>query len=68
VAEALVNNAWISDNIGALTIPVLSQYLHLHVEVDRITLDPTMPDSTVWHWDPFCKYSASSAYQALFLR
>jgi hypothetical protein len=31
-------------------IPVLSQYLHLRVEVDRITLGPTVPDSTVWRW------------------
>jgi hypothetical protein len=37
------------------------------MEVDRITLGLTMPDSTVWHWDPSGKYSTSSAYQALFL-
>jgi hypothetical protein len=67
VAEALVNNAWINDIRGALTIPVLSKYLHLCVEVNSITLGPTVPDSTVWRWDPSGKYSASSAYQTLFL-
>jgi hypothetical protein len=48
VAEALVNNALISDIRGALTIPVLGKYLHLCVEVNSITMGPTVPDSTVW--------------------
>jgi hypothetical protein len=40
VAAALVGHAWIQDIVGALTIPVLMQYLHLGQQLEHISLSP----------------------------
>jgi hypothetical protein len=34
--------------LGALTLPVLLQYVHVRESLESITLDPSSPDSIVW--------------------
>jgi hypothetical protein len=67
IVEGLQNNSWISDIRGPLTVPILIQYIQLCEQVKLITLDPVVSDSTIWRWESSGIYSASSAYQALFL-
>jgi hypothetical protein len=51
VAEGLENNSWITDIRGPLTILILILYVQLHEQVELITLDPAVSDSTVWRWN-----------------
>jgi hypothetical protein len=39
VAKGLVNNTWAHDITGALTVPVLIQYLEIHQRLQHIHLD-----------------------------
>lgn len=59
VQDALQNNCWVRDVVGALTT---------HVYVWRLTrevaLDPLLSDRFVWKWSPDGTYSASSTYHA----
>jgi hypothetical protein len=67
VQQALHDAAWIADISGALTIPVLVQYLQLRERLQVVTLQPEVPDSITWRWSACGSYSASSAYSALLL-
>jgi hypothetical protein len=67
VASGLTNRAWVSDIAGAPTVQVVLQYLELWERVLSVQLVPGTPDSVVWRWSSDCKYSAASAYGAMFL-
>ncbi|OEL34948.1 hypothetical protein BAE44_0004033, partial [Dichanthelium oligosanthes] len=67
VASALQGQAWISDLIDPLTVPVIIQFLQLRQRLQGTVLDPTHQDGVVWKWCPSGQYSCSSAYQAFFL-
>jgi hypothetical protein len=67
VSSALQNHAWIWDISGALTVPVLTQYLELRERLQDQALDPNTPDAFVWRWEPSGVFSIHSAYAAMSL-
>jgi hypothetical protein len=66
VASALNNNAWIKDVRGALTIPVLAQFIELHHRLSVVVLHHGMQDIITWRWCSSGRFSTASAYRALF--
>jgi hypothetical protein len=48
VASALEQNAWLCNIVGALTIPVLMQYVEIRERLETIVLNPSSPDATIW--------------------
>jgi hypothetical protein len=67
VAQALAGNAWTKDITGALTLPVLMQYLQVWQALQNVHLNHLVKDGFRWRWNASGRYSASSAYRALFL-
>ncbi len=67
VAAGLANNSWVGDIRGALTVPVISQFLLVWDAVVPTQLSPGVEDHLVWRWTGDQCYSARSAYQAFFL-
>jgi hypothetical protein len=65
--EGLHNDRWVRDIKGALTIPVLMQFLSIRQWLQEFHLDPSTPDRLEWKWTSSGEFSASSAYKALFL-
>jgi hypothetical protein len=65
VASALANSAWIQDIKGALSIPVLVQYLHLRQQVQDRALS-SAAGRVLWRWSSSGQYSASTACQTMF--
>jgi hypothetical protein len=47
VASGLTGNAWIRDIVGALTVPVIVQYLQLHNVVQALQLTPSVQDMLI---------------------
>ncbi len=47
VASGLANNSWVSDIRGALTVPVISQFLLIWDAALRIQLSPGVRDRLV---------------------
>jgi hypothetical protein len=47
IAKALVNNAWIRDIMGALSIRAIVQYFHLRAWLADVQLDPATSDRTL---------------------
>jgi hypothetical protein len=66
VASALHGNAWARDVQGALTIPVLVQFLQLHQRLATVVLQAGVQDSFSWRWCSSGCFSTPSAYRALF--
>lgn len=66
VAEALENRRWVSDIHGVATIPVLVDFLSLWDLVSDIVLQQGAHDTHVWPLSNSGRYSAKSAYGALF--
>jgi hypothetical protein len=67
VASALLDNACHRNISGALTVPVLAQFLHLHQLLEMVALQPRISDTLTWRWCSSGTYSAASAYKALIL-
>ena len=67
MASGLANHAWASDITGAQTVQVFLQYLDLWERVRGVQLMPGVPDSVIWRWSTDHKYSAASAYGAMFI-
>ena len=59
-------NRWAREIAGALTAPVLYQYLLVWDLLRNVVLNPLQSDRFVRKWSPDGKYSASSAYRAFF--
>jgi hypothetical protein len=65
VEAALHNGAWIQDISGALTVPIILQYLDARHYMDQIQLRSDEHDCISWHWTASEEYSSKSAYQAM---
>jgi hypothetical protein len=66
VKEGLLQNRWARHIRGALTAPVLCQFLGVWELLRNGESDPLLSDRFIWKWSPDGKYSASSAYRAFF--
>jgi hypothetical protein len=66
VQSALVDNAWLSDVQGPLTVPVIMQYVQVRELVDSFQLMEGN-NTVAWHWCASGQFSSSSAYDAMFL-
>jgi len=64
--DGLHLNRWAREIVGALTAPVLYQYLLVWDLLRNVVLNPLQSDQFVWKWSPDGKYSASSAYKVFF--
>lgn len=67
VADALRSRAWVRDIAGALSVPVLLDYLMIWELTDGVHLDETRPDCIRWFWTADGAYSAASAYASMFV-
>ncbi|XP_012704012.1 uncharacterized protein LOC105915054 [Setaria italica] len=67
VYEALTEMRWIADIRGALTVAVLSEYLGLWDLLSEVVLQPEVEDLHIWCFSALGRYSAKSAYEALFI-
>jgi hypothetical protein len=52
VRDALINLTWISDFHGALSVPVIAEYLELFQELDQVVLQSGVPDKHIWRLSP----------------
>ena len=66
VKDGLLNNRWASGIVGALTTPVLCQFLRVWELLRQVQLNPLASDRFIWKWSTDGSYSASSAYRAFF--
>jgi hypothetical protein len=48
MALALHNGTWISDITGALTVPVMVQYLDVCQCIQHVVISLNVPDKFVW--------------------
>jgi hypothetical protein len=48
VKEAMLNLRWVTDFQGALTVPVLVEYLELYQALDQVKLQSEIPDEHTW--------------------
>ena len=48
VYDAFIGGRWISDIKGALSIPVLIEYLHLWELLSNVELQPEVEDTHIW--------------------
>jgi len=67
VADALLDDKWISDISGALTVQVLLEYLQTWDHARQINLTADQPDRICWRWTSDRVFSTSSAYSAFFI-
>ena len=68
VHDALVENRWISDIRGTLTINVLIEYLRLWEKLSGFELQAEVDDTHIWQFSASGHYSAKTAYEALITR
>ncbi|CAO2038521.1 unnamed protein product [Urochloa humidicola] len=67
VHEALTDMRWVTDIKGALTLNVLWEYFGLWHFLAGFELQPEVEDSHIWLFSSSGKYSAKSAYEAMFI-
>lgn len=67
VAAGMLDQALVTDITGALIIQVLLQYLDLWEHLCAIHVLSGVPDSVIRRWSSDHKYSAASAYGAMFI-
>ncbi|XP_022684049.1 uncharacterized protein LOC111257920 [Setaria italica] len=67
VHEALTDRRWVTDIRGALTLDVLVEYLGLWDLLSERALQPEVEYSHIWRFSSSGKYSAKSAYEAMFI-
>jgi hypothetical protein len=67
VREALLNNVWILDFSGGLSVGVLTEFLQLWDTLQGVSLQPDNEDTHTWRLTSNGQYSTKSAYDALFL-
>jgi hypothetical protein len=66
VASAMMDNAWIRDITGALTVPVIMQFIEIRQQLQDTHINGEALDTYWWHWEASGAYSCRSAYSALF--
>jgi hypothetical protein len=67
VKDAIFQHKWVCHIFGALTVPVLYEYLDLWDRIRLVQLRPLVADRFVRRWTPDGTYSASSSYRSFFL-
>lgn len=67
VAEALTDMRWVEDIRGASTVFVLFEQHFLEHFLSEIVLQPDVVDSHIWQFSTTGRYSAKSAYEAVFI-
>jgi len=67
VSDALENRKWVSDIRGALTVTVLTEYIHLWELLSTVMLQQDVEDSHIWQFSTCGQYTTRSAYKALFI-
>jgi hypothetical protein len=67
VHDALTDRRWVTDIEGALTVGVISEFLHLWDILASFELQEGVDDNHFWRLAASGKYSAKEAYEILFL-
>jgi hypothetical protein len=67
VASAMMGGAWIAHITGPRTIPMMVQYVLVREALEGVELTHGRPDSLIWWWSSTRVYSASSAFNTMFL-
>ena len=67
VYDALTDGRWVADIRGARTVGVLTEFLDLWDLLAEVVLQPEVDDSHIWRFSSTGKYSAKSAYEAMFI-
>ncbi|RLN13367.1 hypothetical protein C2845_PM09G09680 [Panicum miliaceum] len=67
IAQGLPNRAWVKDIIGALTVQVIVQYLHVWSLLDGRQLNSSMDDRFLWKWTADRCFTTAPAYDAFFI-
>ena len=67
MSDALDNRKWVSDIRGALTVTVLTEYIHLWELLSTVMLQQDVEDSHIWQFSTCDQYTTRSAYKALFI-
>jgi hypothetical protein len=65
--DALSHRRWVHHITGALTAPVLCEYVTFLEKLESIELRPLDTDQFDWRWTLDGTYSASSVYHSFFL-
>jgi hypothetical protein len=65
--DALLNNRWTTDIIGAPTTQVLCDFLRVWNVLQGVVLQPMLADRFVWRWSSDGNFSVSSTYRAFFV-
>jgi hypothetical protein len=66
VQEGLCGNKWILDILGALTVGVIVEYLHMWDILSSVGLQQEVQDSHFWRFTTNGKFSVKSAYEGFF--
>lgn len=66
ISEAMGNLRWTFDNYGEALVPVVGQFLRLCNINSEVQVQLGVQDVHTWRLSPSGKYSAKSAYIALF--
>jgi hypothetical protein len=66
VNEAMLNIRSIADFQGALTFPVLFEYIELYQLLDQVKLQLGVPDTHIWRLSTSGQFTTKSAYAAMF--
>jgi hypothetical protein len=63
----MLGDAWIADITEPRTIPVMAQYVLVREALEGVELTHGRPDNLIWWWSLTGVYSASVAYNTMFL-
>lgn len=66
IADAFANQAWVQDIHGVATVEVIIEFLQLWDLITEVDLQPGVNDNHFWCLTSSGRYSARSAYEALF--
>jgi hypothetical protein len=71
IAEAIYNHRWVADIKGALTIPVLVEYVQVRDQVQGVVLQQDVSDTFRWKLTDSGEYTSSlpmqpSSWEPLF--
>lgn len=67
VAFALVDNSWVGHIRGALTVPIISQFLVVWDAAQLVHLSSGTGDGLVWRWTSDQHYSPALPYHTFFV-